>query len=123
MTPSLILVIDQAIRLLVVVLVAVAKEQRVVARLAACVVRAQASGVKLVIGRQAWRVRRPRVGAREHNGAKHGTSPVEAPGRRLLPHYHIDSPTGRARREYLVNVVQGRSEAGDRRAMVQDCAR
>ena len=46
MTPSLILVIDQAIRLLVVVLVAVAKEQRVVARLAACVVRAQANGVK-----------------------------------------------------------------------------
>jgi hypothetical protein len=79
MAPSLVLVIDQAIRPLVVVLVAVAEEQRVVVRLAACVMRAQASGVKLVgIGRQAWRVRGPRVGAREHYGVKHGTRPVEA---------------------------------------------
>ena len=75
MAPSLVLVIDQAIRLLVVVLVAVAEEQRVVVRLAACVVRAQASGVNLVgIGRSG----RPCVGAREHYGVKHGTSPVEA---------------------------------------------
>ena len=86
MAPSLILVIDQAIFLLVVVLVAVAEEQRVIVRLAACVMRAQASGVKLiVIGRQAWRVRGPRLGAREHYGAKHGPSPVEA--RHALAHY------------------------------------
>jgi len=84
MAPSLVLVIDQAVGLLVVVLVAVAEAQRVIVRLAACVVRAQANGVK-AIGRQAWRVRRPRVivrrprvGARKHNGAKHETNPVEA---------------------------------------------
>ena len=86
MAPSLVLIIDQAIRLRVVMLVAVTEEQRVVVRLAACVVRAQASGVKLVgIVRQAWRVRGPRVGAREHYGAKHGPSPVEA--RHAHAHY------------------------------------
>ena len=88
MAPSLVLIIDQAIRLRVVVLVlvAVTEEQRVVVRLAACVMWAQASGVKLiVIGRQAWRVRGPRVGAREHYGAKHGPSPVEA--RHAHAHY------------------------------------
>ena len=78
MAPSLVLVIDQAIGLLVVVLVPVTEEQRVVVRSAACVVRAQASGMKLiVIGRRTWCVRSPRVDARKHHGAKHGTSAVE----------------------------------------------